>query len=386
MSNVALVSRATAPYLKALHDSLAQAMGAGSRLDILWPDDVRQNALKGQCMPAGTNVVIHSVSAPHAPGWLSTLHSLDRQERAMIRLPNGSVWRQLRACRPDLVWIHEYSPFTIEALLFAKWHHLPVVVSTEVGKANAHYFRRVVCGWHWAWGHLVDGVIACCPAARQPLAGGSLPVCEAFHAVDSRVFLPSAVKVANPSPVFVYVGSMIERKGIDLLIAAAARLHGKSDKHFRLRLVGGGDIEGIKKQVQEAGLDSCVEFTGRLEGEALREAVRSADVFVLPTRKDTYAAVVHEAACLGLPLLVSHHAGAAEVMVQPGVTGFSFDPENTDVFASEMEKMLDPSVRATMAAHARERGEELSAHRRATVLWEWMKKEFLMSNNEEASA
>lgn len=386
MARVALVSRATAPYLRALHESFSQSLGAGGRLDVLWPEDVRQTAAAMQCMPAGEQVAIHTVAAPHAPAWLSRLLSVSRQERVMPRLPSGAVWRQLRVCNPDLVWIHEYSPFTIEALLFAKWHRLPVVVSSEVGRSNAAYFGRVVQAWHRAWGHLVDGVIACCPAARQPLAGTAAPVCEAYHAVDSRVFLPAEVRSSYHDPVFVYVGSLIERKGVDLLIAAAALLRSRGGAPFRLRFVGGGSPARMQQLAAGAGLEACCEFTGRLEGGALREAVRSADVFVLPTRQDTYAAVVHEAACLGLPLIVSRHAGAAGVLVREGGSGFIIDPADTSAFADRMQVLLDAGLRQRMAAEARARGDELSAHRRGPAVWRWMKQEFLSGHETEASA
>ena len=56
-------------------------------------------------------------------------------------------------------------------------------------------------------------------------------------------------------------------------------------------------------------------------GHSPRAISRTSDVFVLPTLQDTYAAVVHEAACLGLPLLVSKHAGAADDHVHHDVEG-----------------------------------------------------------------
>ena len=111
-----------------------------------------------------------------------------------------------------------------------------------------------------------------------------------------------------------------------------------------------------------------------------------ADVFVLPTRQDTYAAVVHEAACLGLPLIVSRHAGAAGVLVREGGSGFIIDPADTSAFADRMQVLLDAGLRQRMAAEARARGDELSAHRRGPAVWRWMKQEFLSGHETEASA
>ena len=377
---VALVSRATAGYLRALHESFAEAMGSQDKLEILWPDDVvRQASISGH-LPSAPNLTIHTVSAPQGSPWIARWLSVSRQEPVMPRLPTGAVWRQLRQSKPDLVWIHEYSPFTLEALLFAKLHALPLVVSSEMGQSNACYFGRIVRAWHRFWGHLADGFIACCPSARQPLCASAAPVIEAYHAVDSRIFMPAPERTSDSSVTFVYVGSLIERKGIDLLFAAAAQLRSQCTQPFRLRLIGSGEDIEIRAHAASLGLEAVVEFTGRLQGSTLLDGIRSADVFVLPTRQDTYGAVVHEAACLGLPLLVSQHAGAAEALVIEGVTGYTINPSDAPSFADRMHQLMDPDLRINLAASARTRGEELSAHRRATALWTWMQNEFLIPN------
>lgn len=374
---IALVSRASAGYLRALHEGFADATRGEASLDIIWPDDVVRTATQTGHLPSASNLTVHTVTSPPAWPWLARLLSVSRQEPVMPRLPTGAVWRTLSLLKPSLVWIHEFSPFTIEALLFAKLNALPLIVSSEVGRANARYFGRVVQLWHRFWGHFADGFIACCPAAREPLSRTAAPVMEAFHAVDTRLFKPSASRALNPTTTFVYVGSLIERKGIDLLLHAANALRQLTHKRFMIRLIGGGDASSVHAIAEPLGLSSYLEVTGRLEGESLREAIRSSDVFVLPTRQDTYGAVVHEAASLGLPLLVSRNAGAAEALVQEGVTGFTIDPEDAISFANVMKQLLNPTLRLELATAARTRAEELSAHRRAQALWQWMQEEFI---------
>jgi glycosyltransferase involved in cell wall biosynthesis len=362
--NIVQLIRARAPYLKALQDAFAAEMPAGSRFSILWSQFDTEPA--PDALPSGPNVEVVSIAskAVASQSW-----SLWPQEAVASRLPSREVWRAIRARRPDLIWMHEYSPYTLTGLLYAKWHRIPVVVSSEIGRGNAHYFSRAVRLWHRLWGKLADGFIACCPAARQPLAATRAPIVEAFHAVDSRVFLPAVEPPHNSSLTFAYVGHLVPRKGIDLLIAAAQHLKTLTTQPFRLRIIGSGDLDAIKAI---AG-DLDIEFTGFLNGDSLREAMRSSDVFILPTRQDTYAAVVHEAACLGLPLLISRHAGASEAIQ----TGFTIDPHDTADFARHMLAMFDPQTRATMRAASRQRGDELSAHRRAHALWQWMHQNFL---------
>ncbi|HSJ00866.1 MAG TPA: glycosyltransferase family 4 protein, partial [Verrucomicrobium sp.] len=120
-------------------------------------------------------------------------------------------------------------------------------------------------------------------------------------------------------------------------------------------------------------LSEQVVLPGFLSGAAIRDALNSADAFVLPTRQDTYAAVVHEAACLGLPLLVSKHAGAAEALVQSGKNGFVIDPEDAAEFANRMADLMQDTLREPMRAVSRDIGVAHSAHLRGGALWQWMR-------------
>lgn len=365
--HIVQIIRARAPYLKALQDAFAASFPAGARFSILWPE--HDTAVSADCLPAGDNIEVVSIACRSVSS-----HRWHRwpQEAVASRLPSRALWQALQARQPDLIWIHEYSPYTLTGLVYAKWQRIPVVVSSEIGRDNAACFRWTVRLWHRFWGHFVDGFIACCPAARRPLATTSAPCIDAFHAVDSRVFAPAVHPPSNSAVTFVFLGHLIPRKGLDLLFAAAARLKVQTQLPFRLRVIGGGDTAALRQAAAQEGVAENLELTGFLSGEALREAVRSSDVFVLPTRQDTYAAVVHEAACLGLPLLVSKYAGAAEALIGGTRSGFIIDPFDADDFARHMLALFDGPTRAIMRTAARQRADELSAHQRGPALWQWM--------------
>jgi glycosyltransferase involved in cell wall biosynthesis len=365
------IIRARAPYLKGLQEAFAAEVATDSgQLTIVWPD--WDGSAPEDCLPGGSDLeVVRVQSMSLSSRWWSKW----KNEAVASRLPSPALWRLLVDKKPDLIWLHEYSPFTLMGLVYARWRSIPVVVSSEVGEGNAWVFSPLVRMWHGFWGKFAWGYLANCPAARQPLAGaGAEDVVDAFHAVDSRLYQPvQRLDEARPLT-FVYVGHLLPRKGLDLLLAAARVLKTLTEKSFKLRLVG--PAEDAELRAQSVGLE--VEMLGFLSGEALRAAVSAADVFVLPTRQDTYAAVVHEAACMGLPLLVSCHAGAAEVFVGDEVCGFSVEPEDTQAFALQMLKFFDAELRVKMGLAARQRAETLSAHVCAGRVWRWMKERFLM--------
>ena len=79
---------------------------------------------------------------------------------------------------------------------------------------------------------------------------------------------------------------------------------------------------------------------------------------------------------MGLPLLISCHAGSAEALVIPDVTGWQITPEDTPAFAARMIQMMDQNIRSKMSTAARELGEQLCARRRGAALWQWLKSTF----------
>jgi glycosyltransferase involved in cell wall biosynthesis len=252
-----------------------------------------------------------------------------------------------------------------------------VVTFTEVGAGNIHRFPARVRLWHGLWSLWVQGIAAASPTAHRPVSGRRIPSVALYHAVDSRLYQPREQRDPSQPVTYVYVGQFIERKGLDLWLRAARAMKETTSVPFRLRFIGGGDEAWLRGLVRDAGLEEESEWPGFLSGADLREAMRQGDVFVLPTRHDTYAVVSHEAACLGLPLLISKHAGSAEALVEEGVNGHIIDPEDTKAIAAAMLSLLDAPVRARMARAARRTGEDMSAHRRGRALWEWMRDRFL---------
>lgn len=375
---VALVTRAWAPYHRALQESLAAAAHQdGGSLGLFYPQSAWCPFDLEEMRPRGQNVSLCQVrSGSVSPGWFQS-SARWKSEGIGTRLPSVAQWRALDKFDPTLVWIHEFSPFCIGGLLFAKMRGLPVVVSSEVGRGNMMWFPSSVRLWHACWGSCVDGWIAQTPAARVPVCASQAPVMEAYHAADSRKLVRNSERVkAWKGTLFVQVGRVLPRKGADLLLKALAWVRDQGRKDWELRLVG-PDTDGWgAAQIARHGLADHVKITGHLDGKALWDVFGEADVFTLATRQDTYAAVVHEAACLGLPLVVSQHAGAAQALVREGENGWIVDPENAVQYGERLMALMNEETQNRMGQQARLTGEEFSAHERGSAVWRWMSEHF----------
>lgn len=376
---VAIVTRALAPYHKALQEPFAESVAAaGGAVRIFYPMGTASAFDYAKTLPRATALSVEHVPSLRVPPALMKCGMRWKTEANESRLPSRAMWKALNHFDPHLVWVHELSPYSLAGLLWAKWHGRPVVFSTDIGRDNQQIFTPRACLWHRWWGLLADGVIACTMGAIRPMCKQPMPVVTAFHAADSRRLMPRAVNVPRGQPLrIIQTARVIYLKGVDLLLAALSQLRDEGVRDWQLKLLGKDQDGWGARQIELHQLGKQVEITGHLDGDALWEHFASADVFVLATRSDTYGAVVHEAACLGLPLIVSKHAGAAEALVKDGVNGFIIDPEEIDAFASCLKKLFDTKLCAEMSAAARLTGEEFSAHVRGQAVWEWMQNHFI---------
>lgn len=358
---VAFVTPHKATYLKPLYESFAAAQPNPWRTLIVWPEEHRSEHPQELLTPVAKNLDVRRVVTRGIGGKF---------------FGGRELQKVLSATDPQMIVIQEYSPFSIGGLRFARKRKIPVVVITEVGARNRHLFSRRAQLWHSICSRFVNGIAAACPAAHETISGRKLPSVSIYHAVDSQLYEPLP-RQNNGPVIFAYLGQLIPRKGLDLWIAASRKLRDSGREDFKLRIIGGGDDAWLQSVIAAEGMGDKIECCGFLSGAAMREALGTSDVFVLPTRADTYAAVVHEAACLGLPLLVSKHAGAAEALVREDINGHIIDPDDSADFADKMLRLLDGSTRLRMSREARITANQLSAHQRGAALWHWMERTFI---------
>lgn len=108
-----------------------------------------------------------------------------------------------------------------------------------------------------------------------------------------------------------FLSRIDEKKGLDLLIPAFAQLRARVPE-ARLVIAGSGPdalAVSLKELAVRHGVASQVLWPGFLEGEAKAEALRDADLFVLPSYSENFGVAVVEAMRNGLPVVVSDQVG-----------------------------------------------------------------------------
>ena len=111
---------------------------------------------------------------------------------------------------------------------------------------------------------------------------------------------------------FVSTGSLIYRKGFDLLISAFDRLKLPSDK-WELTIIGEGkERANLECQINQVGLSNNIHLVGRMGKNEIAKILSSSDVFIFPSRSENFSVAVLEALCLGMPVIASICGGIKE--------------------------------------------------------------------------
>lgn len=308
------------------------------------------------------------VSGKPAPEWIQRM--LGSSSRDKILLPGGSgIGAALTAKAPDVLIVNERNPLSLSAALWAKRRSVPCLLSTDIGTSPPPYAAtRFHLLYHRLLAGLFCGVIAKTKDGETaPARSGAAEPVLAPHGIDTARY-PFATGEKSEPFRFLFVGVLEERKGLDTLMTAARILADQGQK-FVIRLVGSGSWSPSEEDAEGPWLS----LAGFQEGEALLAEYHAAGAFVLPTREDTYAVVVHEAASCGLPLLISTGAGACHVLVEDGVSGYAILPDDAATLASRMATILgDQRLQLTLAQGARSKALQWCARESGERVATWL--------------
>jgi glycosyltransferase involved in cell wall biosynthesis len=190
-----------------------------------------------------------------------------------------------------------------------------------------------------------------------------------FRSDDNRVNLSNRPANKNRTEV-VFVGQLIHRKGIDILIEAIRPLFAEYPD-LQLTLIGAGDKAAqLEKQAASSGLQGRIVFEGVMPSNRIQARLATADLLALPSRWDGWGMVVNEAFSVGVPVLVSDQCGASD-LIQPGINGYVFRSEDAEDLRDCLRRFLDRrDERAAMRSAARNTGRAISAEAIAPYLIE----------------
>jgi glycosyltransferase involved in cell wall biosynthesis len=170
---------------------------------------------------------------------------------------------------------------------------------------------------------------------------------------------PRAQGSGGPGARILAVGSLIPRKGHDVLLRALSRL---TDLDWTLRIAGPPadpvHADGLQALAEELGLANRVTFLGAVSGDALEAEYAAADLFALATWFEGYGMAAAEAQARGLPLILCT-GGAIADLVGPGAAILAAPGDANSLSRGMRRPIYDPALRAQMAEASWQAGQSL---------------------------
>jgi glycosyltransferase involved in cell wall biosynthesis len=156
----------------------------------------------------------------------------------------------------------------------------------------------------------------------------------------------------NAVPVVVSVGRLSREKGHRFLLEACSHL-ARRGRNVRLAIAGSGpDLDSLISLARRLGITDRVLFLGHQDN--VGDLLASADVFVLPSLKESLPLALLEACAAGVPAVASGVGGVGEV-VTDGRTGLLVWPGDSHSLADAIQMLLDnPEAAVRMAQAAQE--------------------------------
>ncbi len=225
-----------------------------------------------------------------------------------LALPfSAKISRLIAEARPDSIHIATEGPIGWLVRRYCRKHGLPFTTSFHTRFPEYISARLPIPeSWIWAvlrWFHAPSqAVMAATPALATELRNrGFRNVVLWPRGVDAGLFHPRAVDLALPRPVFLCVGRVAVEKNLEAFL--------ELDLPGSKVIVGDGPARASLARKYPQAV-----FLGARQGEALAQAYAGADVFVFPSKTDTFGLVLLEALASGVPVAAFPVTGPRDVI------------------------------------------------------------------------
>ncbi len=248
------------------------------------------------------------------------------------------IYRELLAFRPDVIHITSPGELGQLGVILSHLMGIPLVASWHT---NFHQFAarrltrllaflpkpvsRPTVGW--SENRSLDILLFFYSFAKVTLAPTKAqvrwlrkilkrPSFLMLRGVDCVLFNPAKRDVHDGLPRLGFVGRITPEKGVRLFARIEKQLEANGIHDFQIVMVGAGSEVGWLKH----NLRHC-DFAGVLRGEDLARTYANMDLFVFPSKTDTFGNVIQEAAASGVASVVTNEGGPKH-LVEHGVTGY----------------------------------------------------------------
>ena len=268
-----------------------------------------------------------------------------------IRIPyQPNLLKTARATKPDVTVSDGFFQWTYAPLFLRFRNRIPHVMCyepTKITEKHAQIFRT----WYRKFASRWIDHICCngslCKEYTLTLGYPENQISLGHMAADSEQLAKACSTITDDTVrsfrskhglentlVFLFVGRLIERKGLKQLLEAwaAAKLDAA------LLIAGDGpERNNLEDYCRQHGIHAV--FAGTIDYDSIPIFYRAADCLIIPTLQDNWSLVVPEGMSCGLPVATSIYNGCHPELIHPE-NGWIFDPYNTNATADVLKSIV----------------------------------------------
>jgi L-malate glycosyltransferase len=308
----------------------------------------------------------HTVSlvCPREHGEISISHEdMMTIYRVNGRFPIYSILAAVSRIKPQIIHVHAPNFFSCSAIVAARLKKIPIIATVHRAEvdsvSNPTYFFRKHALARFA------RIISVSNHTRSLAINAGVQhskISVIYNSCDEKSFffrndkesLRKKHNFQTHDKLILFVGNLIRRKGVALLIESLKLLQ-QNVPNFLVTIVGQGEeLHNLKELVDKYALTDRVKFYGRVTKKELSDLSAIADVFVLPSSSEGHSVALLEAMASGLPIVASNIEGNRE-SVEDGINGLLFKNGNREDLAEKLTTILtDQKLRQSLSLNSSE--------------------------------
>lgn len=347
-----IVAKAIAPYRLHLHTRICR------EIPEVHLDSLFLNAHNNQPWAFNLPEEINAVFLEE-PGGAARHTQPGAKVRPHLWRKGGRVIEMLRKNRPGAVVLTGYHDLCrIRIILWCRRHGVPLYIFSDANVASDRErgLWRILKTWYLRWVvRNISGLLICGSAGQayyRPYGGDAKPSFYVPHETDYEAMdaltaeqiddVRKRYGLRDDRRYIVYCGRMAQKKRVDLLVDAFARIADERPEWDLLLIGDGPKLESLKQRVPDSLRDRVIWPGFVNDRDTIGCLYRASDVFVLPSENEPWGAVVAEACGAGLAVICSDVIGAAQEMCREGVNGRMFRSGDAESLASALIDVTDP--------------------------------------------
>lgn len=260
----------------------------------------------------------------------------------------------------ELIHAHYIFPDGLISNYLKKKYNIPYILTLQSeqrifnNKISSFFAGRILSN--------ADKVVAISPLMRDFLLEKDILKNIQFIGlgIDKSFFKTQQLKNKRKDEIRILsIGALYRLKNYENQICAIGALKGKYNITFTI--VGSGEDETkLKKLVNDLHLNQVINFISHIENDRLADFMKTFDIFMLASKKETWGRVYLEAMAVGLPVILTANTGVYGI-VKENSDALVVDPDDVKDITSKLESLiLHPEERSLIAENGKKLASDFS--------------------------